>query len=324
MTTSDNRAERFSYDGYSITPSSGEVECRYSTGGHHFTERFVFGPDGDWSDPAVAAAVRILFLLAGVSYYKTTAARIIDCGTTLTTAGERKFLARYYRGGLGEFAYRNGIDLSGVEVVGPEGTTSPAPYVSTPSRPLIPFGGGIDSMVTVAALRNEHPEAALCIVHPKGDSFAAISDAAAPTGLPIVHITRELSPVVMRSAVLGFFNGHVPITAVITAASVVAAVLDHRDAVVLSNEWSASIPTLEHEGTAINHQWSKGIDFEEEFAALVRNSRLRPFGVLVPALTQRTLGGAAVFRTERVSFRGSELQSIFPSGPAAAPRPLVR
>ena len=40
---------------------------------------------------------------------------------------------------------------------------------------------------------------------------------------------------------MGFFNGHVPITAVITAASVVAAVLDRRDAVVLSNEWSASV-----------------------------------------------------------------------------------
>jgi hypothetical protein len=272
MTPSDTRAERFTYDGYSMNPSSGEVECHYSTGEHQFTERFVFGPEGDWDAPAVAAAVRILFLLAGVSYYKTTAAHIIDCGNTSTTADERAFLGRYYRGGLGEFAYCNGIDLSGVEVVGPDGTTTVAPYTAAPGRPLIPFGGGIDSIVTVAALQDDHPEAALCIVHPNGSSFPAIEDAAARTELPIVHITRQLSPVVMRSAQLGFFNGHVPITAVITAASVVAAILGHRDAVVLSNEWSASVPTLQHEGTAINHQWSKGIAFEEDFATLVRAS----------------------------------------------------
>ncbi len=48
-----------------------------------------------------------------------------------------------------------------------------------------------------------------------------------------------------------------------------AAVLDRRDAVVLSNEWSASAPTLVHEGRPINHQWSKSIDFEVGFAHMV-------------------------------------------------------
>ena len=47
-----------------------------------------------------------------------------------------------------------------------------------------------------------------------------------------------------RSAELGFLNGHVPVTAIVTAAAIVAAVLDRRDAVVLANEWSASVPTL--------------------------------------------------------------------------------
>ena len=89
-------------------------------GGHSFTERYVFGPQGDWDAPAVEAAVRILFLLAGVCYYKTTAAEVIDLGTTPTTAEERAFLASYYVNGLAEFAYRNGIDLQGLPVVGPD------------------------------------------------------------------------------------------------------------------------------------------------------------------------------------------------------------
>jgi hypothetical protein len=47
-------------------------------------------------------------------------------------------------------------------------------------------------------------------------------------------------------------------------------VLEQRDAVVLSNEWSASAPTLVAGGVAVNHQWSKGEDFERTFGELVR------------------------------------------------------
>jgi hypothetical protein len=270
MPPQPQRAERFRYDGYTIDPVRGEVSCTYSTGGHTFTERYVFGPKGDWNAPAVDGAVRILFLLAGVSYYKTTAAEVVDMGTTTTTAEERAFLATYYVNGLGEFAYRNGIDLQGLPVSGPDTMSVPTwDYVPDAMRPLIPFGGGIDSIVTVAMLARQAPDAALCVVHPPGERFDAIERAAAVTGLPVSRITREIDPLVRRSDELGFFNGHVPITAIITAAALVAAVLDRRDAVVLSNEWSASVPTLHHDGRPVNHQWSKGIEFEEAFARLV-------------------------------------------------------
>src|ERR1700679_4014861 len=134
------RADRFRYDGFTIDPVRGEVECTYSTGGHSFTERYAFGPVGDWSDPAVEAAVRILFLLAGVSYYKTTAARVIDLGATATTSSERVFLGHYIVEGLGEFAYRNSLDLHEVSVVG-LAMTEPrlVDYSPVAQRPLIPF-----------------------------------------------------------------------------------------------------------------------------------------------------------------------------------------
>ena len=38
------------------------------------------------------------------------------------------------------------------------------------------------------------------------------------TGLPVSRIVRTIDPLVRRSAELGFLNGHVPVTAVITAA----------------------------------------------------------------------------------------------------------
>ena len=263
-------SDQFRYDGFVIDTDRSAVTCNYSTAAHAFTERFAFGPGGDWDDPAVRAAVRILFLLAGVSYYKTTAAPVIDLGDLPTTAAERAFLTGYYVHGLGEFAYRNGIDLRGIAVTGPDTTPAPpARYEPAAGRPLMPFGGGIDSIVTVESLAGDHPGAALCVVHPPDDPFAAIEGAAAVTGLPVVRIARSVDPLVRRSVELGFLNGHVPVTAVITAAAVVAAVLERRDAVVLSNERSASAPTLVVDGHAVNHQWSKGDEFERGFAELV-------------------------------------------------------
>lgn len=279
--------DQFRYESVDVDPASGTVALHYSTSSHAFVERFTFGPGQNWEDPAVQAALRILFLLAGVSYYKTTAAPVIDLGGFPSTPEERAFLTRYYVQGLGEFAYRNGLDLRNVRVRGPEaGTQAPdVTYEPVPGRPLIPFGGGIDSIVTVSALVAEYPEASLLVVHPSGDRFAPIEEAAAVTQLPIVHVAREIDPLVRRSDELGFLNGHVPVTAIVTAAAVVAATLADRDAVVLSNEWSASAPTLVVDGMAVNHQWSKGDEFEEAFQRWVAGAvgpRLSVFSYLRP------------------------------------------
>jgi UDP-N-acetyl-alpha-D-muramoyl-L-alanyl-L-glutamate epimerase len=68
---------------------------------------------------------------------------------------------------------------------------------------------------------------------------------------------------------MGFLNGHVPVTGIISAIAVLAAVLDDRDAVVMSNEWSASIPTLEYQGRPVNHQYSKSEAFERGFRGVL-------------------------------------------------------
>src|SRR6185312_3653144 len=118
--------DHFRYERVDVDKASGDVTFRYSTSAHTFVERYGFGPGGNWDDPAVEAAVRILFLLAGVSYYKTTAAPVIDLGELPSTAAERAFLTRYYVAGLGEFAFRNGLDLRHLQVVGPDSAPAAA------------------------------------------------------------------------------------------------------------------------------------------------------------------------------------------------------
>lgn len=278
------RVSAFCYDGYDVDPASGTVVCRYSAGGRRFEEVFRFHAPGRsgsgspawaaaWTSEAADAAARILFLLAGVSYYKTTAPRVVDLGTTPTTEDERAFLRTFYVEGLAELAYRNRIDLSDLSLRGPElDRTAPVPTRLSSGRPLVPFGAGIDSIVTATEVSSRFPETSLFVVSPSSGRFAAIEDAAAVTGLPVVRVERRLDPAVLRSSVHGFLSGHVPVTGIISAAAVMAAVLGGHDAVVMSNERSASVPTLLDGDHAVNHQWSKGAEFEAGLASLVAAS----------------------------------------------------
>ncbi len=282
-------ADRFVYEGYEIDGEGRRVVCRYALGAHRFTEEVTFEPparhgggtDGNgpadwvaaWDSPAVDAAARILFLLAGVSYYKAAAPPVVDLGATETTDAEREFLRTYYVEGLGEFAYRNGLDLSGIDVVGPHlGARPRAVAPLQPGRPLVPFGAGIDSIVTVDRVARRDPDASLFVVSRAGDRFAAIEHAAAVTGLPIVRAERRIDPSVLQPGERGFLNGHVPVTAILSAIALVAAVLGAHDAIVMSNERSASAPTVWAEGRPVNHQWSKSAAFESSFRRLLAES----------------------------------------------------
>jgi len=258
-------SEVFRYRSFATDPENAVLSCRYELDGREFTERVTFpGQEGNprWHAEAAQAAARLVFLLAGVSYYKTAAPPVIDLGQTALTEAEKTFLRDFYLHGLGEFAYRNNLDLSQLELRAPaRAPTPPQPPASHRNRALVPFGGGIDSIVTVEQVR-QRADVALFVVSRPGDRFDAIEEPAAVTGLPVVRAEREIDPQLLRSAELGFRNGHVPVTGILSAIAILAAVLEDRDAVVMSNEWSASVPTLEHQGRPVNHQYSKSEEFE--------------------------------------------------------------
>ncbi|MEQ1788631.1 MAG: hypothetical protein ABL966_16380, partial [Acidimicrobiales bacterium] len=235
-------------------------------------------------------AARIVHLLAGVSYYKAGAAREIDLGAVPIRPGEREFLRAFYLEGLGEYAFENELSLDDVELVGGREPTESVVATADATRPLVPFGGGIDSIVSVDLTTRVYDDVALYIANRPGDPFPAIEGAAAATGLPILRAERELDPRILRPAdPTSVFNGHVPITGVLSAIAVLVAVLDERGLVVMSNEWSASRGNVEVDGREINHQYSKSDRFENGFRAVVQEalgphveylSLLRPFSEL--------------------------------------------
>jgi len=269
------RGESFEYRGHDTDRSSGVFSFRYRLGEQDFTEIIRIHQRIGQTGDGVESAATVVDLLAGVSYYKTRAPGAIELGDVSTTASERDTLRRYYLDGLGEFAARNNLNLDGLEIVGPDEAAPKRRAVTGPTdpdhrRPLIPFGGGIDSIVTVEHVKRQFPDSALFVVARPNDRFDAIEAPAAVTGLPVLRADRSIDPVLFESDRRGWYNGHVPVTGIISAIAILAAAINGRTEVVMSNEASASAPTRFVNGRAVNHQYSKSAEFEGLFRDLVR------------------------------------------------------
>jgi hypothetical protein len=277
-------ASRFTYEGHDLDAELGRLICRFSLDDRSFVERIDLGA-GQWGSPAAREAARLAYLLAGVSYYKAGAPPLVEVDVSLRPA-ELALLSAFYQDGLGEFAYRNGLDLSDLELQAEVADAAPAGGAIEPGRPLIPFGGGIDSIVTVESVKQRWPGASLFVAGPPTAPFDAIERVVPQTGLPVVRVVRHLDPQLLEPPIhTGFLQGHVPVTGIITALATLAAVGRGHDAVVMSNEWSASSGNLNVGDRVVNHQYSKGWAFESAFARAVAGAigdRPRVFSFLRP------------------------------------------
>ena len=250
---------------------------------------------------AVEQALRLLHLIAGVSYYKAAVPPEIRIESYDIDASTADFLSEVYENGLGEFAYRNGLSLRGkirfptAPASGPSGHLLPegegkntAGRGSNASHALVAIGGGKDSLVSIEALRAAGIAQTVTWI----GSSPLIRACAERTGLTTLNISRQLAPELFEFNKQGALNGHIPVTAVNSAILVLAALLHDADQVVFSNERSASYGSLIPGTGEVNHQWSKGWDFERHFAAYLQQkiatglhyySLLRPFSELAVA-----------------------------------------
>ncbi len=251
------RARVFRYAGLDVTADT--LTGHFELDADQFTETVTFEGVGSLATPAIVAIGQLWYLLAGLSYYKAGAARTIDVGDTPLGEKGAALLRAALHDGLGEFAFRNDMPLADVVIEGGTGVERYEPLID-PNRVLIPFGGGIDSVVTVAELA-ESVERSLFVVSPGSGRFLPLEETAAVTGLGIVRATRRLDPRIVRVDD-SFFAGHVPVTAMVTLLGAVAALASGRGGVAMSNEHSASAPNLRWLERDVNHQWSKSWEAE--------------------------------------------------------------
>jgi hypothetical protein len=259
------RAALFRYDGLQVFDTS--LEAHYELDGRAFTETIAFDGVRGLDHPAAHSIAELWYLIAGLSYYKAGAATCIELGTTALGEHGRALFEAALVDGLGEFAYRNDLSLEDTRIEGGIDVQRRSPSVDS-TRVLTPFGGGIDSVVSVTELSSSIDQS-LFIVSPLSGRFAPLERTAARSGLPIVRATRVLDPQILADD-NEFFNGHVPVTTMVTLLAALAAVASGRGGVVMSNEHSSSEPNVRWRDRDINHQWSKSLIAEDLIANAVR------------------------------------------------------
>jgi UDP-N-acetyl-alpha-D-muramoyl-L-alanyl-L-glutamate epimerase len=316
----------------------GRVTLRYALDEEiAFTEAF----DLPLGDPArrldeaerqrVDGLLALLHWVAGVSYYKTALPPKVSCETGDPPPAVVSLLEALYSEGLGELAYTNELPAlprpsfarssqlgGGDRQSAPENVrlasaahgsgTADAPL----GRVLVPIGGGKDSAVALEIVRHSGCE---CALFSLGDA-PPIARTVAAAGLPRLLATRTLDPGLPALNAAGAINGHVPITAIVSCAALLAAALNGFDAVAMANERSASAGNVVWDGVEVNHQFSKGFRAERLLSgALAQGApELRLFSVLRPA---SELAIARAFaRMERYHDAFTSCNAIFRIDPA--------
>lgn len=300
----------FVCEAYRFSPDTGTLSLHYGFDeGPHFEERIVFpAASRALSEPerqALDRVFRMLLLACGVSYYKAFAPDRVRCTAFPLDAATAGFFTDFYVQGLGEFAWRNGITLSGLTFVVDPVEPPIALPLALPRLTCVPVGGGKDSIVTIECLKQSSEPLVLFEL----GNAAPIEATIAQAGLPAIRVTRRLDPALFALNEAGVLNGHIPITGILSMIVLACAILRGFDAIAMSNEHSASAPNI----ADVNHQYSKSFEFEQSFSRFVERHVLqgvRYFSLLRPlseiAIARRFARHVAyfpIFRSCNTAFR---------------------
>lgn len=249
----------------------------------------------DFLHMEVADIDRMLFdigMIELISYWKCACPPVVkvSCGTL--TDEQVAFWKKLYWHGLGEFFYTNGISETQERFLTVESKTvadcvAPLSSFLIPlsSQYLVPVGGGKDSVVTLELLRRAGKTIRPLIMNPRG----ATVECARVSGFPldeVLVIRRKIDPTLLDLNAKGYLNGHTPFSAMLAFYTRLASALSGIPNVALSNENSANESTVA--GSYVNHQYSKSLEFEDDFRAYCQGfnyfSFLRPLSELQIAM----------------------------------------
>lgn len=267
-----SKAKTFRFMSYEYDSEEATAFLRYAVDEINFEEKLIFAGANQKLHPEKIKTLNhflyYLHIAAGISYYKAFIPDVIKVETRPMSTSTARFFEKFYLNGLGEFAYKNKLDLKNqIKFPFDESTEQRLSVLNLRRRTAVPIGGGKDSAVTLETLKNiNEPVVGVSVGH-----HSSIEEIAAIAEVPLFQIRRFLSPNLFELNKQGALNGHVPIVGILSFIFLVAAILYDFDAIAMSNERSANSGNMLYKGREINHQWSKSSDFENTFQRLIKN-----------------------------------------------------
>ncbi|MFH0728862.1 MAG: endonuclease domain-containing protein [Pseudomonadota bacterium] len=266
----------FRFVSYEYSAEKSTACLRYAADEVPFEETLVFsGAPQTFSQPQLDAIHHFLYyvhLAAGISYYKAFIPEKIEVETRPMSESAARFFEDFYLKGLGEFAFKNKLDLGNkIRFPFSDSVERRALPLRLTRRTAVPIGGGKDSVVTIETLKRiAEPMVGVAVGRHK-----TIEEIAMVAKMPLYEIQRFLSPNLFCLNKEGALNGHVPIVGILSFIFLVAAIIYDFDTIAMSNERSANSGNLLYNGKEVNHQWSKSMEFEEKFQCLISGELTR-------------------------------------------------
>ena len=233
-----------------------------------FEPKWVFPCAGEIDEDILNKLVFNLGMAEVISYWKCVCPPILEVQCGEMSLEQKLFWNKLFYNGLGEFLYRNNIDVTQEKLVHIKcrgNDNIPIKDKKDYKGCMVPVGGGKDSVVTLELLSQE--------------DITTFSINGNKTINNIINLCRHKkgkysAQRVMDSRLLemnakGYLNGHTPFSAVVAFSSVISAFLCGIKYVVLSNETSANEATVKHSN--VNHQYSKSFEFEKDFVWYIKS-----------------------------------------------------
>jgi hypothetical protein len=278
----------FIFDSYNFDTATKTLFLKYS-----YDDRLFFEETVEFSLERKLKAVELeildtvfkyLHLAAGISYYKLFLPYAVEVRTTELSSEEADFFNSFYRNGLGEFSYRNGIVDLWDRIKFPisrEGGENPNLDFKLTKRFAIPIGGGKDSIVTLEAIKRHCGNMILCSTEKAPGVTGTIELSGCRNYFYLRRtISKQLLDLNRKLDEINGYNGHIPIGGIIALLLVASSVMQGFDSVLMSNERSANVGNVYFNGTVINHQWSKSFEFERSMNFFIKKYILRNFNYI--------------------------------------------
>ncbi|NDD84925.1 hypothetical protein EBZ38_11740 [bacterium] len=256
----------FVYESYKLHANRLQVDFIYTTiknsESFSFTETYIFNSKLP-ECLQTHRLLRMLHIASGISYYKLFFNADIEHPYAMSTK-ESTFWNSVFLNGLGEFMYVNNLSAEVLATFGPqEGRADQnTERITLTPRAVLGIGGGKDSIVAGELIK--------LIGVPLEGFILATGNATAQAALvgktmhvPTHIVQRTIDPLLIQlQSRNDTYKGHIPVSLLFAITGALVAICQSSSYVIVANESSASIPRVQHNGSAVNHQWSKSFEAE--------------------------------------------------------------
>ncbi|HSX46512.1 MAG TPA: hypothetical protein VLF87_00780 [Patescibacteria group bacterium] len=288
--------DQFSFKQFRVSDDRREVFFDYELGHNSqtygLTESLRF-PVPLLDTPAQQRSLRALHIALGISYYKIFLPASMAHPYAMDEP-EADFWNDVWQHGLGEFLYVNKVSSDRLARFSQQDgqTFEPPAADAQASGALLGIGGGKDSIVAGELLK------ALDVpfdgfVMATGEQLGQTGQVAETMQVPLHAVGRQLDKQLLElQTEPGAMQGHVPISLIFGLVGTALAVALAKRYVVVANEASASMPQVDWNDVAVNHQWSKSFGFERSLQASIQKY-IAPQVCYFSAIRQLTSVGVA-------------------------------